>query len=235
MIRTAGSLVSAICVAVCAVGCGSSSDRGPATPTQPASGGGALLLVSIAHPADARRVTPKVAAVPGVVASTPLLRTRAYVGTHLEPLYAIDPASFASVTGARGFRPDQDVGGENRPALTTAAVLARLRSLPDGAFVADEHFHQFLLRPTHPLRLRVPDTTGQFHPRKFRVAGVSGSFASTTGSKIIVANLAYLQPVTGARGPDAYLVKVTGDPDAVAKRITAATSAEGGRASRAQG
>lgn len=187
-----------------------------------------MLLVSVSRPADAGSVTSKLARVPGVASSTPLLLSKAYVAGRLEPLYAVDPASFAAVAGPRGFRPNMDVGGEDRPPLATAAIAARLRSRPDAVFIANEHFHDLLLKPNRLVRLKVAGRTGKFRVVPFHVAGVSGSFASARRPRIVVANLDYVQGVTGAAGPDAYLVKVTGGTE-VARRINAATAAEGGQ------
>jgi hypothetical protein len=216
-----------MCAALWTVGCGDSSgDRSPAT-AQSASGE-RVLLVSVSRPADAKSVTSKIARVPGVIAATPLLLTKAYVAGRLEPLYAIEPASFVTVAEPRGFRPAMDVGGEDRPPLKTSAIVARSRSRPDAVWVANEHFHDLLLKPGRAVKLKVADQHGRFRAATFHVAGVSGSFASARRPRIVVANLAYVQRMTGAAGPDSYLVKVTGDPE-VARRINAATTAEGGK------
>jgi hypothetical protein len=119
--------------------------------------------------------------VPGVAASTPLLKSIAYLGTQVEPVYAVDPATFATVVETHGFRTHGEMHSVGGAPSTTNAVVARLRSRQDAIFIGERYFRDYALKTGDLLRLRLPDARKQFHTAPFHIAGILGSFASTPG------------------------------------------------------
>jgi putative ABC transport system permease protein len=169
--------------------------------------------------ASGRDLVHRIAAVPGVAATTGVEHSYAYVGPDLQDTYGIDVSSFARATSLR-----------DSYFLHSSAhqVLARLRSMPDGILVSKETITDFSLNNGDLLRLRVLDQqTGRFHVVPFHVAGVVQEFPSAPKDSFMVANLAYLESVTHAGGPNAVFAKASGYPPDVARRVAAATSALG--------
>src|SRR5207247_5128905 len=76
-----------------------------------------------------RDLAARIAAVPGVKATTALDHSYAYVGPDLQDTYGIDAASFRRATT---LRDSYFLGGG------TGDMLARLRSTPDGILVSKE-------------------------------------------------------------------------------------------------
>src|SRR5207253_903421 len=78
------------------------------------------------------------------------------------------------------------------------------------------------------LKLRVLDRRlGRFRVVPFHVVGIVQEFPSAPRDSFMVANLAYLRDVTHDPGPNVLFVKTHADPRAVARRIAAATRADG--------
>jgi putative ABC transport system permease protein len=168
----------------------------------------------------ARRNLPaRVAAVPGVAATTGLEHSYAYVGPDLQDTYGIDASSFAKATSLRDSYFLHS---------TAQQVLARLRSTHDGIVVSKETITDFSLKSGDLLRLRVLDQrTGRFHVVPFHVAGIVQEFPSAPKDSFMIANLSYLESVTNAGGPNVVFAKVSGYPPDVARRVAAATSSLG--------
>lgn len=165
-----------------------------------------------------RDLAAKIAAVPGVRATTAVDHSYAYVGPDLQDAYGIDPASF---TRATSLRDSYFLTGSARQ------VMARLRARPDGILVSKETIGDYSLNLGDLLRLRVLDhATGQFHVVPFHVAGVVQEFPSAPRDSFMVANLAYLQAADHAGGANVVFAKAS-DPSATAARVAAATRADG--------
>jgi putative ABC transport system permease protein len=163
----------------------------------------------------------RIAAVPGVAATTGVEHSYAYVGPDLQDTYGIDASSFGSATA---LRDSYFIGS------TAHQVLARLRSMPDGIVVSKETITDFSLRNGDLLRLRVLDQrTGQFHVVAFHVAGIVQEFPSAPKDSFMIANLSYLDSVTHAGGPNVVFARVNGYPPDVARRVAAATGSLGTR------
>jgi putative ABC transport system permease protein len=169
--------------------------------------------------AAARDLTRRIAAVPGVRASTGVEHSYAYVGPDLQDTYGIDGSSFGAATT---LRDSYFVGA------TARQVLGRLRSMHDGILVSKETITDFSLKNGDLLRLRVLDQrTGRFQVVPFHVAGVVQEFPSAPKDSFMVANLAYLESVTHAGGPNVVFAGVNGYPPDVARRVAAATRTAG--------
>jgi putative ABC transport system permease protein len=161
----------------------------------------------------------RIAAVPGVAATTGVEHSYAYVGPDLQDTYGIDASSFGSATS---LRDSYFIGASAR------RTLDRLRSNRDGILVSKETITDFSLRDGDLLRLRVLDQrTGRFQIIPFHVAGIVQEFPSAPKDSFMVANLGYLESVTHAGGPNVVFAKVNGYPPDVARRVARATSSLG--------
>jgi putative ABC transport system permease protein len=161
----------------------------------------------------------KVGGVPGVQAATPVDHSYAYVGPDLQDTYGIDPATVAKATTLRDY---YFLGG------TAHQVLDRLRARPDGILVSKETIADYSLNLGDQLNLRVLDRrSGGFRVVRFHVAGVVQEFPSAPRDSFMDANLSYLQSVDHGSGPNLIFASASGDPTAVARRVTAATTAYG--------
>jgi putative ABC transport system permease protein len=166
-----------------------------------------------------RDLAGRIAAVPGVSGTTGVEHSYAYVGPDLQDTYGIDAASFGRVTS---LRDSYFLGASARQALS------RLRARPDAILVSKETISDFSLRNGDLLRLRVLDQrNGRFHVVPFHVAAIVQEFPSAPKDSFMVTNLAYLESVTHAGGPNVVFAKVSGYPPDVAHRVAAATSTLG--------
>jgi putative ABC transport system permease protein len=157
----------------------------------------------------------RVAAVPGVRATTPVNHSYAYVGPDLQDTFGIDPAKFRDATS---LRDSYFLGGG------ADQMMSRLASTPDGILVSLETINDYSLRPGDLLRLRVLDqSTGRFRVAPFHVIGTVQEFPSAPRDSFMVANLSYLDKLTHS-GPNVILAKTTGSAPAVANRVAAATA-----------
>jgi putative ABC transport system permease protein len=168
--------------------------------------------------ATRRNLAARIAAVPGVSATTAVDHSYAYVGPDLQDTYGIDPASF---TKATGLRDSYFLGGG------VADIMARLRSRPDGILVSKETINDYSLSLGDLVRLRILDhRTGQFRVIPFHVVGVVQEFPSAPRDSFMVANLGYLQAADHAGGPNVVFARAV-DPPATAARVAAATRTDG--------
>jgi putative ABC transport system permease protein len=162
-----------------------------------------------------RDLQGRVAAVPGVAATTGVEHSYAYVGPDLQDTYGIDASSFAKATSLRD---------SYFLKATARQVLERLRSARDGILVSKETITDFSLNNGDLLRLRVLDQrTGRFHVVPFHIAGIVQEFPSAPKDSFMVANGSYLESVTHAGGPNVVFAKASGYPPDVARRVAAAT------------
>jgi putative ABC transport system permease protein len=163
----------------------------------------------------------KLAAVPGVKATTALDHSYAYVGPDLQDTYGIDPHSF---TKATSLRDSYFLGGGARD------TMSRLAATPDGILVSKETITDFSLRRGDLLKLRVLDQrSGRFRVVPFHVAGIVQEFPSAPKDSFMVTNRAYLERATHSPGPNVVFAKASGNVSAVAHRVAAVTKADGAR------
>ena len=178
-------------------------------------------VVATAPPGVAARMNlaAQIAHVPGVVATTALDHSYAYVGPDLQDTYGIDAASLARATTVRD---SYFLGG------SANTMMSRLRSRPDAILVSKETVTDYSLHLGDLLKLRVLDhATGRFHVVPFHVAGIVTEFPSAPKDSFMVTNAAYLQAAAHDPGPNVILAKTTGDPAAVAARVAQATKQSG--------
>jgi putative ABC transport system permease protein len=181
---------------------------------------GADVTAAAAPGVAAKQNLPaKVAAVPGVKATTGVDHSYAYVGPDLQDTYGIDARTF---TNATSLRDSYFLGS------TAKQALARLRSTPDGILVGKETITDYSLKTGDLLRLRVLDrANGKFKVVPFHVVGVVQEFPSAPKDSFMVANESYLGAASHSGGPNVVFAKTGGDPAAVARRVAAATSSAG--------
>ena len=177
---------------------------------------GADVSVSAAPGSTAGgRLEHRIAALPGVSATSAVDHSYAYVGADLQDTYGIDPAGLPRATT---LRDSYFIGG------SASQLMQRLAARPDGILVSKETITDYSLRPGDLLRLRVLDQrSGTFQVVDFHVIGVVQEFPSAPRDSFMVANVRFLESVTHGRGPNVIFVKAPGDPSAVARRIAAAT------------
>ncbi|MFF3671645.1 FtsX-like permease family protein [Microtetraspora malaysiensis] len=138
--------------------------------------------------------TPQqLAAVPGVARVEPLQHRFAYVGSDLQDLYGIRPATTR-------LQDAYVLGG------TAREILDRLSRQPDALLVSQETVNDFQLRLGDQVRLRGEDgTTVPFH-----YAGIITEFPTAPRDSFLVANASYLARHLPAA--TTYLITTDGAP-----------------------
>jgi putative ABC transport system permease protein len=153
----------------------------------------------------------KVAGLHGVVAAVPMQHRLAYVGSDLQDLYGIDPATIERAT------PMSDAFFKSGSA---AAVLADLVATPDGVLVSDETVQDYQLQPGDLVKLRLQSASDRaYHAVPFRFVGVAREFPTAPHDSFLVANAAYVARMTGADRFETLLVRVRTDPVTVAGEV----------------
>jgi putative ABC transport system permease protein len=141
-------------------------------------------------------------AVAGVVSVEPLLHRYAYVGSDLQDLYGVDPASITRTSSLQDAYFD---GG------TASQLMARLAAQPDAVLVSDETVHDFQLALGDLLRLRLMDgRTQQYVIVPFHYVGVVKEFPTAPRDSFFVANADYVASATGSAAVGTYLVSTGG-------------------------
>lgn len=150
--------------------------------------------------------------VPGVGHVEAIQHRFVYVGSDLQDLYGVDPATI----GAAGQLQDAYFAGGGAKEL-----LARMAREPDSALVSAETVQDFQLQPGDRLRLRVRDArSGQLVEVVFRFAGVVREFPTAPTDSFVVANAGYIARKTGDASVSTFLVSTHGaSPGAVAGRL----------------
>ena len=175
---------------------------------------GADVTVTGTSSAPAGAAIERLAALPGVAAAEPMQHRFAYVGTDLQDLYGIDPATI----GRSATMSDAYFG--NGDAL---ASLADLKGTPDGVLVSDETVTDFQLEPGDTINLRLQNAADhQYRVVPFRFIGVVREFPTAPHDSFLVANADYVARMTGSGAAEIVLMRVTGDPATVRDQATKA-------------
>lgn len=169
---------------------------------------------STADPAASQLQT--IRGVPGVTAAEPMMHRYAYVGADLQDMYGIDPQTIGKATTLANA---YFVGSDAK------TVLAALSATPDGVLVSEETVKDFQLQPGDTVNLRLQTAAdNQYRPIPFKFVGIAREFPTAPKDSFLVANVSYLEKVTGTPAREVVLVRV-GDPAATADRMRAALSA----------
>jgi putative ABC transport system permease protein len=157
----------------------------------------------------------KIARVPGVSTVEPLQHRFAYVGSDLQDLYGVRPAT---VTDATRLQDAYFSGGTARQLMS---ILARQ---PDAILVSEETVRDFQLNPGDLLRLRLQDgRTGKLVTVPFHYAGIAREFPTAPRDSFFVANAGYVAAQTGNPSVGEFLVNTDGTaPPVVGARLRAA-------------
>jgi len=153
---------------------------------------------TIVHPAAASTLS----GVPGVTAVEPVQHRFAYIGTDLQDLYGVRPAS---ITSATALQDAYFSGG------TAAGLMATLAAKPDSILVSAETVKDYQLQPGDPLNLRLMDgRTHQLTTVAFHYVGVVSEFPTAPKDSFFVANAAYIAQRTGSDAVGSFLVNTGG-------------------------
>ncbi|MFE5540114.1 FtsX-like permease family protein [Streptomyces sp. NPDC056519] len=152
------------------------------------------------------------ASVPGVRHVEPLQHRFAYVGSDLQDLYGVNPATISSATA---LQDTYFAGGSARN------LLDKLATRPDSVLVSEETVKDFQLTPGDRLNLRLQDSrTKQLSTVQFHYAGIVKEFPTAPKDSFFVANAAYIARQTGSDAVGAFLLDTGGvHQQAVAARL----------------
>ncbi len=180
---------------------------------------GADITVTAPPGVAARRdLQTRIAAVPGVAATSVVDHSYAYVGPDLQDTFGIDAAT---ITRATTLRDSYFLGAGAQQ------TIQRLRARPDAILVSKETIADYQLNVGDLLNLRVLDhRSGRFRVVPFHVAGVVQEFPSAPRDSFMVANRRYLQSADHAGGPNVVFVRAS-DPAATSLAVARATRADG--------
>jgi putative ABC transport system permease protein len=165
------------------------------------------------------RLLRRIEHLPGVAGVSALDHSYTYVGPDLQDTFGVDPST---LTRATTLRNSYFLGGR------AVQMLERLRTRRDGVLVSKETIADYSLNLGDLLRLRVLDArNGHFRIVSFHVVGIVQEFPAAPKDSFMVTNLDYLRAVTHDPGPNVIFVRASRDPEAVARRVAAATARSG--------
>jgi putative ABC transport system permease protein len=145
------------------------------------------------------------AAVPGVRAAEPLQHRYAYVGSDLQDLYGVRPATIGKATS---LQDNWFSGG------TAQQLMATLASRKDGVLVSAETVSDYQLHLGDPVQLRVQSAAGgQPVTATFHYIGVAKEFPTAPKDSFLVANADYLSAVTDNPSVSSFLLDTGGRQD----------------------
>ncbi|CAM5723872.1 hypothetical protein SVIOM342S_09003 [Streptomyces violaceorubidus] len=140
--------------------------------------------------------------VSGVRHVEPLQHRYAYVGSDLQDLYGVRPATVAKATSLQ----DAYFSGG-----TAGQLMRRLAQRPDNLLVSAEPVHDFQLSPGDTVNLRIQDArTKALRTVPFHYAGIVKEFPTAPKDSFFVANAAYVAKATGSNAVGAFLLDTGG-------------------------
>ena len=185
---------------------------------------GADVTVTGGASADLAGRLPGIAALPGVAAVEPMQHRFAYVGTDLQDLYGVDPAT---LTRGTRLADAYFVGG------TAEDAMSALAETPDGVLVSPETVFDFQLQPGDAIRLRLQSAVDQeYHVVPFHYVGIAREFPTAPSDSFLVANAAYVAAQTGSPAVETLLIRTAGAPASVAGRVRDALGGTSGASVR---
>ncbi|MEU1465243.1 FtsX-like permease family protein [Streptomyces sp. NPDC005727] len=140
--------------------------------------------------------------VSGVRHVEPLQHRYAYVGSDLQDLYGVQPATVAKATSLQ----DAYFSGG-----TAGQLMRRLAQRPDNLLVSEETVHDFQLSPGDTVNLRIQDArTKALRTVPFHYAGIVKEFPTAPKDSFFVADAAYVAKATGSDAVGAFLLDTGG-------------------------
>jgi putative ABC transport system permease protein len=181
---------------------------------------GADVTVSGSTQAPPSAILPKISNISGVHWAEPMQHRFAYVGTDLQDLYGINPATIGNATSiSNAYFTSNDA----------AATLSSLQTTPDGLLVSDETVTDFQLRTGDTLNLRLQNASVHaYHTVPFTFIGVVREFPAAPTDSFLIANASYVAKATGNASAETILVRADQPPPVVAARIRAALDTTAG-------
>jgi putative ABC transport system permease protein len=172
---------------------------------------GADVAVTGSIDAPASPFLHALATMPGVAHAETMQHRFAYVGTDLQDLYGIDPATIGMAT------PMSNAYFANDDA---AATLAKLEATPDGVLVSDETVSDFQLSVGDKINLRLRNAKDNaYRTVPFTFIGVAREFPTAPSDSFLVANASYVASQTGIATAETILVKSRIAPAELAEKI----------------
>ncbi|WP_031024426.1 ABC transporter permease [Streptomyces sp. NRRL S-1314] len=163
---------------------------------------GADVTVTEAPGAQVRASAADTLKVSGVRHVEPLQHRYAYVGSDLQDLYGVRPATVARATSLQ----DAYFSGG-----TAAQLMRRLAQRPDNLLVSAETVHDFQLSRGDTINLRIQDArTKALRTVPFHYAGIVKEFPTAPKDSFFVANAAYVARATGSDAVGAFLLDTSG-------------------------
>jgi putative ABC transport system permease protein len=158
----------------------------------------------------------KLARVPGVVAVQPMEHRFAYVGSDLQDLYGINPATITQATSL------QDPYFQGASASQT---LQRLAARPDAVLVSAETVNDYKLSLGDQVQLRLQNSrTQNYTPVTFHYVGIVNEFPTAPKDSFLVANSSYIAQQTRNNAVGSFLVSTGGtNITGVANRVQSVT------------
>jgi putative ABC transport system permease protein len=172
---------------------------------------GADVAVQSNGSVDLTNQLDSIRALPGVTAAEPMQHRFAYVGSDLQDMYGIDPATLTSVA------PLSDAffaGG------SAQEMMKRLTGTPDGVLVSPETVTDYQLQLGDTVKLQLQSAVDhQYHPVEFHYVGIAREFPTAPSDSFLVANADYIAQQTGSAAVATVLIKTNQSPAGVAGRV----------------
>ncbi|MFJ9199015.1 FtsX-like permease family protein [Streptomyces flaveolus] len=163
---------------------------------------GADVTVTEPPGAQVRASAADTLKVSGVRHVEPLQHRYAYVGSDLQDLYGVRPATVAKATSLQ----DAYFSGG-----TAGQLMRRLAQRPDNLLVSAETVHDFQLSPGDTVNLRIQNArTKALRTVPFHYAGIVKEFPTAPKDSFFVANADYVARATGSDAVGAFLLDTGG-------------------------
>jgi putative ABC transport system permease protein len=144
----------------------------------------------------------------------------AYVGSDLQDLFGIDPASIGKATTIA------DAYFANNNAMK---ALDLLKQNHDGVLVSQETVQDFQLQPGDQLNLRLQSAVDhQYHVVPFHFVGVAREFPTAPKDSFLLANASYIAEQTSSDSHEVVLIRTSRDAESIAAATRELTAAQPG-------
>jgi putative ABC transport system permease protein len=181
---------------------------------------GADVTVTGTSSQPAGALLGELTAIPGIAAAKPLMHRFAYVGSDLQDLFGIDPASIGKATTIA------DAYFANNNAVK---ALGLLKQNHDGVLMSQETVQDFQLQPGDQLNLRLQSAVDhQYHVVPFHFVGVAREFPTAPKDSFLVANASYIAEQTSSDSHEVVLIRTSRDAESVAAATRELTAAQPG-------
>ncbi|MGB3331142.1 MAG: ABC transporter permease [Thermomicrobiales bacterium] len=168
---------------------------------------GSDVTVSATGATDLSSWTSQIAPMPGVTSVEPMMHRFAYVGTDLQDIFGVNPASFP---GSVRLADSYFVGS------SATASMQALATHPDGILVSPETISDYQLSIGDSLRIRLLGAKDHaYHVVQFTVAGVVREFPTAPTDSFLVANADYIAAQTGSAAVETLLIRTNANSSPV--------------------